>query len=165
MTPDIFPIAPVLEKTGWGIVAFGGFCLVMTLFFVGAMGFAWTTVRSLRHAEFRLEDDGLHVRCFPFSRVYPYAALELSEALVTDFTAHPQFKPTLRTAGTALGSLRGGWHRLRNGNKAMLYLTRGEALVILPTSLGHTLIISPQDPHRFLDRLRQRAGVPAPAAA
>ncbi|GAB7079288.1 PH domain-containing protein [Megalodesulfovibrio paquesii] len=158
MSADIFPIAPVLDKTGWAAFGFEIFCIVMTLFFIGAMGFAWTTVRSLRHAEFQLADHELQVRCFPFSRTYPYTALDLQAALVTDTQTHPEFKPTSRKAGTALGTIKGGWYRLRNGDKALLYLTRGEEAVVIPTRNGHTLLLSPQDPTGFLERLRQRAG-------
>lgn len=164
MQPEIFPIAPTLDKMGWVAFGFGAFCLVMTLFFAGVMAFAWSTVRSLQHTEFILKDDGLHVRCFPFSREYAYGVLDLAGAVVTDFQEHPEFKPTLRTAGTSLGSLKGGWHRLRNGNKAMLYVTTRDTLVVIPTTLGHTLLISPQDPVRFLERLRLRAGEPTGGA-
>jgi hypothetical protein len=56
--------------------------------------------------------------------------------------------------GTAFPSYRAGWFRLRNGEKALLYLTDSRRAVYVPTTRGYSLLFSPQQPERFVERLR-----------
>jgi len=64
--------------------------------------------------------------------------------------------------GTGLPGYASGWFRLRNGDKALVYLSDRSRVVYVPTTLGFDLLISPRDPARFLAKLRQIAPARTP---
>ena len=73
-----------------------------------------------------------------------------------NFALTPPLEPRLRTLGTGLPGYRAGWFRLRNGEKALLYLTDESRAVYVPTTAGYSVIVSPQDPDAFLAALKGR---------
>jgi hypothetical protein len=46
-----------------------------------------------------------------------------------------------------------GWFRLKNGEKALLYLTDRSRAVYVPTTAGYSVLLSPDDPDGFLKAL------------
>ena len=59
--------------------------------------------------------------------------------------------------GTAMRGYRSGWFRLRNGDRALLYLTDQTRAVYVPTTEGYSVLLSPADPDAFLVALRRSA--------
>jgi hypothetical protein len=47
-----------------------------------------------------------------------------------------------------------GWFRLRNGKNALLYVTDRRRTVYVPTTKGYSVLLTPQEPERFLARLK-----------
>lgn len=56
--------------------------------------------------------------------------------------------------GTGLPGYQSGWFRLANGERALLYLTDRSKAVHVPTTLGYSLLLSPDDPDAFLSALK-----------
>jgi hypothetical protein len=56
--------------------------------------------------------------------------------------------------GTGLPGYKAGWFRLRNGERALLYLTDRARAVYGPTSAGYGLLLSPAEPDAFHAALR-----------
>ncbi len=75
-----------------------------------------------------------------------------------DLATARELVPRLRMAGTAAGGYQAGWFRLRNGEKALLYLTDRRHAVYVPTTEGYSVLLSPQQPEPFVERLRSMAG-------
>ena len=74
-----------------------------------------------------------------------------------DFSTTPDLAPRWRTLGTGLPGYRAGWFRLRNGEKALVYLTDRNRAVYVPTTAGFSVLISPADPDGFVAALRSPA--------
>jgi hypothetical protein len=55
--------------------------------------------------------------------------------------------------GTGLPGYQSGWFRLANGESALVYLTDRSKAVHIPTTLGYSLLLSPDDPDGFLAAL------------
>ena len=73
-----------------------------------------------------------------------------------NFGASPELLPARRTMGTGLPGYQSGWFRLKNGEKALLYLTDRTKAVYVPTTEGYGLLLSPDDPDGFLGALAAR---------
>ena len=56
--------------------------------------------------------------------------------------------------GTGLPGYQAGWFRLRNGEKALVYLTDRGRAVYVPTTAGYSVLLSPAEPDAFLAALR-----------
>jgi hypothetical protein len=55
--------------------------------------------------------------------------------------------------GTGLPGYQAGWFRLRNGDRALLYLTDRSKAVYVPTTEGYGVLLSPAEPEQFLAAL------------
>jgi hypothetical protein len=182
--PESFPIVPSTT----GTVVFLAFILVVCLLPVVAMArlfaeapaiaIAWLVplgtgtivsymVWSSRHVRFELWPDGLRVRNSLFARTVPRADLLPAEGRAVSLREEPQLRPFIKTWGGGLPGYREGWFRLRNRDKALVFLTDRTRIVDLPTRKGYRILLSVADPQEFLDAARGLWGglVPAPSVA
>ena len=149
---ETFAIVPSQGKAIWVIIAFIGLVFI-ALFTILAL-----TLRGAQGSRFEVSAEGLRLRGDIWGRRIPATAIKGAEARLVDFNASPELRPNWRTAGTALGSYNSGWFRLKNGEKALLYLTTKTQVAYVPTTEGYSLLLSPQDPERFIARVKEIAG-------
>ena len=153
---ESFAIAPAHLTWALAILIPAGVILV------GAIVMLAVTVAGSQSARFELSPEGLRLRGDLWGRLVPAAALRGADARAVSLSAEPQLAPAKRTMGTGLPGYASGWFRLRNGDKALVYLSDRSRVVYVPTTLGFDLLISPRDPARFLAKLRQIAPARTP---
>jgi hypothetical protein len=145
---DSFPIVPGGSRTLWFLTAIVGPILI------GVFALLVATARGSAASRFELSHEGLRIRGDLYARMIPRSIILADSAKVVNLATERQLAPTMRTMGTSVPGYNSGWFRLRNGRKALLYLTDRTRAVHVPTTAGYDLLISPQDPERFVDRLR-----------
>jgi hypothetical protein len=112
-----FLIAPVTGRAAWLVLLVPGLIIVL------AMGLLGASALGSRFARFEVSPAGLRLRGDLYGRLIPAEQLKAGEVVRVDFSKTPELSPRRRTMGTALPGYRSGWLRLRNGEKALLYLT------------------------------------------
>ena len=117
-----------------------------------------TSVRGAHASRFEIRPDGLRLAGDLYGRVVPKAQLRVDLARRVDLGRDEALRPRWRRVGTGLPGYQAGWFRLRNGEKALLYLTDRSRAVYIPTTAGYSLLLSPADPDGFLSRLRSVLG-------
>ena len=142
-----FVIAPAGLRPFWLLVP-------VALIIVGVAVLLIVTVLGSRSASFEITAEGLQLRGDFYGRFFPKSELRAAEATRVDWSAQPQLVPAMRTLGTGLPGYQAGWFRLESGEKALLYLTDRERAVYIPTTRGHSVLLSPADPDGFLRALR-----------
>lgn len=145
---NVFPIIPATVKVGWFIVFI---CAIMALV-IGLMIYVGF---SAQNSKVIVEADRIRLSGDLWGRSIPFAKLDMSRAQIMDITKASPFRPRWRTCGTAMPGYASGWFRLQNKEKALLYVTRRDNVVYIPTTEGYSLLLSVQEPQRFLDVLRQ----------
>ncbi len=111
--------------------------------------------RSARSAIFEISSEGLRLKGDFFGRLIPLATLEIERGRIIDLSVDKEFKPRWKTCGSSFPGYQSGWFRLRNKEKALLYLTDQKKVVHLPTKKGYCLLLSPANPERFLEVLKR----------
>jgi hypothetical protein len=129
--------------------------VVVILVVLGIIGYSLIT--GARSSTFEVSSAGLRLRGDFYGRMIPANELRLGEVKRVDINSGP-YHPTMRTMGTAMPGYRGGWFRLRNGHKALLYVTDPSNVVLVPTTAGYDVLLSVVDPERFVERLGALAG-------
>jgi hypothetical protein len=120
----------------------------------------WTLYGS-QHASIRLSPQGISFRGDIWGRkTIPLAQVRPRDARMVNLNTEADLMPVSRRMGTGLPGYASGWFRLRNGEKALIYLTDRRRVVYIPTDLGYSLMISAADPERLLSELR---GVRSPS--
>ena len=146
---EVFPIIPASAKSLWLL---GGVCLLLMLI-LGALAY---TAYSSRNARVEVSPEGLHIVGDFWGRAISLQSIDLDGARVLDLANSPDFRPRRRTFGTGLPGYASGWFRLRNGEKALVYLTDTTRVAYLPTSEGYSVLLSLAQPDRLLEALARQ---------
>src|SRR5262245_56885282 len=146
-----FAIAPAGIRSMWFILAIPIAVLVPA---VGVLGLSMVGSQTAR---FEVSSQGIRLRGDLYGRFIPAEQIRGDSARRIDLSATPDLQPVRRTLGTGLPGYRAGWFTLRNGEKALLYMTDNSRAVYLPTQAGYCLLLSPVDPEAFVSAVRSIA--------
>jgi hypothetical protein len=147
---ETFSIVPGQVKLLWVVVP------VVLILIVTLCGLAYA-VSGSRNARFEVSPAGLRLRGDFYGRLIPPSDLRLEGARAVDLGAEASLKPVWRTAGTAVPGYRAGWFRLKDGEKALLYVTDPSKVAYVPTTKGYAVLLSVADPAAFIASLRRIA--------
>jgi hypothetical protein len=145
--PRVFPIAPGSSSTFWFTGIIVGFLVLFP--------FALLLV-PLWPGKIYLEvsNAGLRITGSIYSRLIPHPEGKSAKRWIP--SDEPGYQPVGRTNGVGLPNYRGGWFRLANGSKALVFLTDDSRSVLVPTDEGYTLLASPEDPDGLIAALAAR---------
>ena len=143
---QVFTIAPAGMKPLW--------IFVPVLLVVALVAIVLTlSILGSRTSRFEVSPAGLRLRGDLSGRFIPKEQLRLDAARRVDLDQTTELRPRVRTWGTGLPGYQSGWFRLRNGERALVYLTDRRKAVYVPTGLGFSLLLSPDDHGAFLSAL------------
>ena len=142
--PAVFPIARGSSSTFWFTAAVVGFTLIVPL--VMLLIPLWPDRTQLE-----VSDAGVRITGSMYGRLIPLANLGNGRKLTPEDM--PDYRTSARTNGIGLPNYLGGWFRLGNGSKGLVFLTDASRPIIVPTTEGYTLLASPEDPEGFLAAL------------
>jgi hypothetical protein len=145
---ETFPMAPAASRALWFIP------LLLAVIFVPVVVLLGGTLVGARASRFEVSPAGLRLYGGWYGRTVPPGQIRGEDARRVDFATEPGLAPKWRTMGTGLPGYQAGWFRLKNGEKALLYLTDRSRAVYVPTTAGYSLLLSPADPDRFLSAVR-----------
>ena len=144
---EVFQIAPASARSLL-LLPIGLIPVVVVAFVLGA------SFIGMRNARFELSSTGLRLNGDLYGRTIPAADLRGGAARRVNIDESSEYRPARRTLGTGLPGYRAGWFRLRNGEKALLYVTDPTRIVYIPTRAGYAVMLTPSDPDGFLKALR-----------
>lgn len=144
---NVFPIAPAESRYLW-------FLIPIAALLVGVIVLLAVSLRGAQASKFEVLPQGLRLSGDLYGRTIPFGQLRADLARRVDLAAEPQLRLRWKRMGTGLPGYQAGWFKLRNGEKALVYLTDRSRAVYIPTRAGYSVLISPSDPDAFLSALR-----------
>ena len=145
---DVFAISPASVKPLWFL---GVLCLILI-----TMVAAFTFVAySSRNSKIEVMDDHIKVVGDFWGRKIPISRLQVSNIKIINLNYDTQYLPKRRTFGTGLPGYSSGWFRLHNKEKALLYLTKRDSVVYIPTQDNYSLLLSLEDPNNFIEAIKR----------
>lgn len=143
-----FLIAPATGRGLWLMLLIPGLVLMLVTVLLGA------SVVGARSTRFEVSPAGLRLRGDLYGRLIPAEQLKTELATRVSVSSESELMPVRRTLGTGLPGYRSGWFRLRNGERALVYLTDTNRAVYVPTTAGYGVLLSPANPDEFVAALR-----------
>ncbi len=144
---DTFTIIPASSKILFLVIP-------MAVLFVALLVLFGYITYSSRHVRFEVDDEALQLKGDLYGRKISLSQLKIDEARLVNLDQDDQLRPTLRTNGAGMPGYSSGWFRLKNGEKALLFVTDRKSVVYVPTTEGYSLLLSVSEPNRFLASLR-----------
>jgi len=146
---EVFHIVPATIR--WG-VTLTVIALPLLLVFGVLSAIGYSIFVSSHNSTFELSNAGLRLRGDFYGQTIPLAQLKPGETRIVDIADGP-YRLASRTNGIAVPGYRAGWFRLRNGRKALLYVTSPDHVVLVPTTKDYDVLLSVVDAERFVARL------------
>jgi hypothetical protein len=144
---QVFPIIPA-STAPWAVLV-----PVLALLIGLVVLFAWFAY-STRHVRCEVSSDGLKIAGDLYGRTIPGRELIAEQARVLDLTKDTDYALARRTNGTGLPGYKAGWFRLRNGEKALVFVTDPKSVAYVPTRAGYSILVSVAEPARLLEAVR-----------
>jgi hypothetical protein len=147
---ETFSIVPGQVRILWALVP------VFVILAAGLAALAYS-LTSARTARFEVSPEGLRLRGDFYGRFIPTGDLRLDSARAVDLRREPALALASRSVGTAIGGYQAGWFKLRDGQRALVYITDPTRVAYVPTSHAYAVMVSVPDPDAFLTSLRRFA--------
>lgn len=145
---DIFIITPASPKPLWFLSVIG---LILFIVLLALLFIAYAS----RNSKVELDNNTLKLSGDFWGREIKIDQLDVTSVRILNLYENKEFNPKWRTLGTGLPGYSSGWFRLRNGEKALVYLTQRNKVVYLPTSNGYSLMLSLDEPEKFIEKLNR----------
>lgn len=150
-TTLVFPVIPAASKSLWFIAIIA----VVLLLSAALLGYlAWST----RHVTCTVSQEGLRIEGDMYGRLIPLRTLQLDKAAVTNLKQDKEHQAKWRTNGIGLPGYASGWFKLRNGEKALLFVTDPTRVARIPTTEGYSVMLSVSEPAALIDALKRQNG-------
>jgi len=147
---QIFTIIPGTNGPMFLAVGVAAFNLLLAAMFI-------YIAASTRQVRFEVSPGNLRITGDMFGRTIPTSSLDLDAMTTINLIADTGYRPTRRTMGTGMPGYWAGWFKLKNGEKALLFVTDRNRVVRIPTSEGYSLMVSTERPDAFMEAVRTAA--------
>lgn len=150
---EIFPIIPGTARAGW----MWAFVALLVLVMVLVVVLLFRSLQGMRNTTFTVSDEGLRIQGDVYGRLIPLGAIRVDEARAVNLQTETALGAKFRMMGTGLPSYQAGWFRLRDGQKALMYVTDPRSVAYVPTTEGYSVILSTPDPKALVAALQRKA--------
>ena len=142
-----FGIIPASNAPFIFIVAIGIFLILL----IGLFAFIGYSARNVK---FEVSEQGLRITGGIYGRFIPKEEIVAERAEIINLDVSQGYKPRIRTNGIGLPGYAEGWFKLRNDEKALLFVTDRSNVVYVPTSKGYSVLLSVKDAAEFYQAIR-----------
>ncbi|MCC6862179.1 MAG: hypothetical protein IT158_26635 [Bryobacterales bacterium] len=113
---------------------------------------------SSRRVSFEVSPEELKIRGGLYGRTVQREELVMDRARPVDLQTEREYGLSWRTNGIGLPGYKAGWFKLRNGEKALVFVTDAHRVAYIPTRRNYSLLLSVASPPQFLDALKGSPG-------
>ena len=125
---------------------------VVLILIIGLLGFI---AYSSKNVKFEVDDQGLRISQSLYGRFIPKEEINAEGVKVLNLNIDSQYKPKRRTNGAGIPGYSEGWFKLKNNEKALLFVTDRSSVVYIPTTKGYSVLLSVKEADEFAESLRR----------
>jgi hypothetical protein len=130
------------------------FILVFSLILIAIIGLFIFIGYSSRHVGFGVSDEGLRISRALYGRFIPRGDVVAEEVKVINLNINSEYKPKRRTNGIGLPGYAEGWFKLKNNEKALMFVTDQASVVYIPTKKDYSVLLSVREAEEFADLIK-----------
>ncbi len=110
---------------------------------------------SSRNVKYEVSDSGLNIKGGLYGRFIPKEDIAGGEARIINLDSATELKASIRTNGIGLPGYAAGWFKLKNGEKALLFVTDKSSVVYIPTAQDYSVLLSVSDAEGFYESIKR----------
>ena len=130
------------------------FIWIFSLLLAAFIGFFIFIGYSSRHVSFEVSDRGLRIGPAVYGRLIPREEIVADGVRVINLNVDSDYQPKLRTNGIGLPGYAEGWFKLKNKEKALLFVTDRSSVVYIPTTKDYSIMLSAREAEALAESIR-----------
>jgi hypothetical protein len=130
------------------------FLLVVAVVLILVVGLLAFIAYSSKNVRFELSDEGLRISRSLYGRFIPREEIAAEAVRVVDLNIDSEYKPKRRTNGAGLPGYAEGWFKLKNDEKALLFVTDCSSVVYIPTRKDYSVLLSVREAEEFAELIK-----------
>jgi hypothetical protein len=130
------------------------FSLVIGLILIGIIVLFISIGYQARHATFTVNDQGLRIGPGLYGRFIPRDDIAKEGVKVVNLNIQTEYQPKWRTNGASLPGYADGWFKLKNKEKALVFITDRSRVVYIPTHKKYAVLLSVREAEEFADTIQ-----------
>jgi hypothetical protein len=139
----------IVDSPSWtAFVVAGPVCLLV-------IGLFASFLYQGKNATFSLTESGLTIRPGIYGRTVSKPDIITEEVHTIDLNYEKNYQPQWRTNGAGLPGYLSGWFSLKNGEKALMFVTNRSRVVYIPTRKKYAVMLSVQQAEEMVEAIRQ----------
>ena len=130
------------------------FLLVIAVIFIVIIGLLAYIAYSSKNVRFEVSDEGLRISRSLYGRFIPKEEISTEDIRILNLNIDSEYKPKRRTNGAGLPGYAEGWFKLKNDEKALVFVTDRSSVVYIPTSKDYSVLLSVREAEEFTESVR-----------
>ena len=131
--------------------------VVIILIILAALGLMAGIFSSIKNTGISIKDREVVIKSFPYGRKIPIENILVNELEKIDLNQNKEYNISVRTNGVGLPNFHSGWMRLKNKEKALVFLTNKENVLLMPTK-DFIVLFSMEKADEFINTIREIKG-------
>jgi hypothetical protein len=108
---------------------------------------------SMRNTTFTLTEKELIIKAAFYGRKIPLENIMIDGIKAISLDEDTDYNLAMRTNGTALPQFKSGWFRLKDREKALVFITDKDSVVLIPTK-DYVLLFSMDNIDEFINKIK-----------
>jgi len=109
-------------------------------------------IHAVKNTSIAINDNNVIIKSFLYGRKIPIQDIKINETRMINLNQESEFNISVRTNGIGLPNFYSGWMRLKNGQKALVFLTDREKVLLMPVN-DFIILFSMERGEEFIKRL------------
>ena len=110
-------------------------------------------INSIKNTTITLTGKELIIKTFFYGRKIPLENIDKNGIRAINLNENPEYNVSIKTSGMSLPNLHLGWMRLKNGTKALVFLTDKSSVVQIPAK-DFIILFSMNNINEFISRIK-----------
>ena len=107
--------------------------IILVIIMVAILGLMVGIVSTIKNTGISITDREIEIKSFLYGRKIPIEDVLIYEIQNINLKQNPEYRISRRLNGIGLPNFYSGWMRLKNGEKALVFLTNKDNVLLLPT--------------------------------
>ena len=127
---------------------------IMLIIIIPLIILAFGIINSMKNTTINLSENELIIKSMFYGRKIPLENIIINGIKKINLEENTEYNISIRANGISIPSFKSGWMRLKNGEKALTFITDKNNVVLIPTK-DYLLLFSMNNIDEFINKIKE----------
>ena len=127
---------------------------IMLIIIIPLIILTFGIINSMKNTTFALAEKEIIIKSIFYGRKIPLEEILVDGIKKIDLNDNTEFSISIRINGISVPKFKSGWMKLKNGQKALTFITDKSSVVLIPT-MDYLLLFSMDNIEEFINKIKR----------